>query len=198
MDDVLRVVPCCRFLRGCGERIPRRNRPLVRSAGVVSLRKTSWQGIYRNDVALTSFRSLHVGFGWVGGCLSQRTTRGSQALSNPVATKYSAQSVCPRRYPVSAHDGEAERELRAIACEYKWLFHDLCEDLGRESSGGPEFFLGHSSSHAPIVDEQLAAAPGAEPARPGPLMPPRGWKPPHKLKTIYTAQGTARNRNHLV
>jgi two-component system KDP operon response regulator KdpE len=34
-------------------RIPRRNRPLVRSAGIASLRKTSRQGIYRNDVALT-------------------------------------------------------------------------------------------------------------------------------------------------
>jgi len=63
--------------------------------------------------------------------------------------------ACALADPVSAHDGEAERELRAIACEYKWLFHDLCEDLGRESSGGPEFFLGHSSSRAPIVDEQL-------------------------------------------
>src|ERR1019366_1405764 len=36
-------------------RIPRRNRPLVRSAGIASLRKTSRQGIYRNDVALTDY-----------------------------------------------------------------------------------------------------------------------------------------------
>jgi len=105
--------------------------------------------------------------------------------------------ACALADPVSAHDGEAERELRAIACEYKWLFQDLVKDLGRENSGGPEFSLGHSSSRAPIVDEQLAPAPGAEPASRGPLMPPRGWKPPSKLKTVYMAQGTARNRNHL-
>jgi hypothetical protein len=41
-------------------RIPRRNRPLVRSAEVASLRKTSRQGIYRNDVALTIFLSGRV------------------------------------------------------------------------------------------------------------------------------------------
>ena len=39
-------------------RIPRRNRPLVRSAGIASLRKTSRQGIYRNDVALTDVAHL--------------------------------------------------------------------------------------------------------------------------------------------
>jgi CheY-like chemotaxis protein len=35
------------------EKIPRRNRPMIRSAVVASLRKTSRREIYRNDVALT-------------------------------------------------------------------------------------------------------------------------------------------------
>jgi hypothetical protein len=66
--------------------------------------------------------------------------------------------ACALADPVSAHDGEAERELRAIACEYKWLFHDLYEDLGGDNSGGPDCAAQHSSSETPLGDKESAAS----------------------------------------
>jgi hypothetical protein len=58
---------------------------------------------------------------------------------------------------VSAHDDEAERELRAIACDYRWLFHDLCNDLGHKKSGSADFLTEHLSLETPIADEGSAA-----------------------------------------
>lgn len=55
---------------------------------------------------------------------------------------------------VRAHDGEAERELRTIARQHCWLFHDLCEDLAGEESGEPDFAAERSSLETPIVDEE--------------------------------------------
>jgi hypothetical protein len=55
---------------------------------------------------------------------------------------------------VRAYDGEAERELRTIARQHHWFFHDLCEDLGGEESGEPDFAAERSSLETPIVDEE--------------------------------------------
>jgi hypothetical protein len=53
-----------------------------------------------------------------------------------------------------AHDGEAERRLRDIAREHRWLFRDLFGDLGPEESGEPDFAAERSSLETPIVDEE--------------------------------------------
>jgi hypothetical protein len=72
-------------------RIPRRNRPLVRSAGIASLRKTSRQGIYRNDVALTGTLTLS----YTSGCTptDSITKNGNTSTTETIAQGAAAATV---------------------------------------------------------------------------------------------------------
>ena len=63
---------------------------------------------------------------------------------------------------VSNHEAQAERQLRAIAREYKWLFRDLCEDLGGVISGEPDFADQDPSFKTAIADEGSAASTTSE------------------------------------
>ncbi len=76
-------------------------------------------------------------------------------LQLPVDIRSEARALAVR---VRAHDSDAERQLRDIAREHRWLFRDLFDDLGGDSSGGPELSAQHSSSETPLGDEESAAS----------------------------------------
>jgi hypothetical protein len=75
-------------------------------------------------------------------------------LQLPVDIRSEARALAVR---ACALDAQAERQLRDIAREHRWLFRSLCDDLGGDRSGGPDCAAQHSSLQAPIVDEQSAA-----------------------------------------
>jgi hypothetical protein len=73
----------------------------------------------------------------------------------PVDIRSEARTLAVR---ACAHDAEAERRLRDIACEHRWLFRDLFDDLGPEESGGPDSAARHSSLETPIADQESPAS----------------------------------------
>jgi hypothetical protein len=76
-------------------------------------------------------------------------------LQLPLNIRSEARALAVR---VCAHEAEAERQLRAIAREHRWLFRSLCEDLGGDISGEPDRVAQHSSSETPTADEESAAS----------------------------------------
>jgi hypothetical protein len=57
-----------------------------------------------------------------------------------------------------ALDAQAERRLRDIAREHRWLFRSLCEDLGGDNSGGPDRAADQDPSFKTAITDEGSAA----------------------------------------